>query len=62
MSGPGPAGGAPKGPTKSPEPENTGAAEPVYVKIPAKYAKTESSGLTVTLKKGEQKFDVPLTD
>lgn len=60
--GGGPAGGAPKGDTKSPMPSEAQSSQPVYVKIPAKYAQTATSGLTTTLKKGDQKFDVPLTD
>lgn len=34
---------------------------PIYVRIPAKYEKTESSGLTVDVKRGQQTHDIPLT-
>jgi hypothetical protein len=33
---------------------------PVYVPIPAKYEKPESSGLTVEVRKGENPFDIEL--
>jgi hypothetical protein len=56
------AGGAPKGDTKSPMPSEAQSSQPVYVKIPGKYAQASTSGLTTTLKKGDQKFDVTLTD
>jgi hypothetical protein len=46
---------------KSGAPINTDQSKN-YVKIPAKYAKEESSGLTVTLKAGKQTQDFPLTD
>jgi hypothetical protein len=36
--------------------------ETKYVKIPAKYAKEDTSGLTVTLKSGKQTKDFSLTD
>ena len=43
-------------------PAGTNINSPVYVKIPAKYADKATSGLTVTLKKGSQTFNVDLTD
>ena len=53
-----PKGGAPK----SPAPEGAGGAHATYVKIPAKYANKETSGLSTTLKKGKQTYDISLTD
>jgi len=50
-----------KGAAASPAPEGTGAAG-AYVKIPAKYANKDTSGLSVTLKSGKTQFDIPLTD
>ncbi|MBN9122085.1 MAG: hypothetical protein J0I06_23580 [Planctomycetes bacterium] len=35
---------------------------PIYVKIPAKYEKAETSGLTVDVKAGDQPHDIPLTE
>jgi len=56
-------GGAPggKGAPLSPTPEGASVATQ-YMKIPDKYKDAATSGLTVTLKKGEQKHDFPLTD
>jgi hypothetical protein len=34
---------------------------PIYVPIPAKYEKPETSGLTVEIKGGDQTHDIPLT-
>jgi len=34
---------------------------PIYVPTPARYEKTETSGLTVDVKAGEQTHDIPLT-
>jgi hypothetical protein len=45
----------------SPTPENAGP-KPEYVKIPAKYADPSSSGLSVTVKRGKNEHDFPLTD
>lgn len=62
--GGGPSGsGAPggKGAQLGPAPEGVNIAT-TYMKIPDKYAKPETSGLTVTLKKGEQVKDFELTD
>lgn len=60
--GAGKASGAPKGGAmSSPAPEGYSGPERAYVKIPAKYADKSTSGITTTLKKGEQKFDVVLT-
>jgi len=58
--GKGPPGG--KGPS-SYLPEGAVTAAPdLYVKIPAKYADPAKSGLSTTLKKGTQTFDIKLTD
>jgi hypothetical protein len=46
---------------KSPMPEGTVIAT-TYIKIPPKYGKPDSSGLSVTLKKGEQTHNFELTD
>jgi hypothetical protein len=47
----------------SPVPEGAGGgASGQYVKIPAKYADKDKSGLTVTLTKGKQTQDFKLTD
>ena len=52
-----------EGAPKSPMPEGRPAAgEPNYVKIPAKYADKGTSGLSVTLKKGDQTHNFDLTD
>jgi hypothetical protein len=52
-----------KGNSGGPKPEESGAsAETTYMKIPAKYADKATSGLTVTLKKGDQTHDIKLTD
>jgi hypothetical protein len=58
----GPPSGAPKkGQQGSPAPD--GAPPPgTYVKIPAKYVDKSTSGLSVTLKKGKNEFNIPLTD
>jgi hypothetical protein len=45
----------------SPMPENAGTS-PQYVKIPAKYADPANSGLSVTLTKGKNEFNIALTD
>lgn len=58
-SGSGAPGG--KGAQMGPAPEGANI-QTVYMKIPAKYAKPETSGLSVTLKKGEQTKDFELTD
>ena len=51
-----------KGAENSPAPDGAQVAESIYVKIPAKYNDKATSGLTVTLKKGEQKHNFELTD
>lgn len=51
-----------KGQQNSPAPEGAIVSSGTYMKVPAKYADPATSGLTVTLKKGEQKHDVTLTD
>lgn len=45
-------------PEGAPPPQAQGA----YVKIPSKYAEKETSGLTVTLQRGNQEKDFPLAD
>jgi hypothetical protein len=56
-----------KGQTSSPAPGNTPGAENAsaagaYVKIPSKYAKKETSGLSVTVNKGANTKDFELKD
>lgn len=46
----------------SPAPEGTQTVDPIYVKIPGKYNNKSTSGLTATLKKGDQKQNFELTD
>jgi hypothetical protein len=36
--------------------------EGTYMKLPSKYSKLESSGLTYTVKKGDQTYNIQLTD
>jgi hypothetical protein len=56
-------GGSRGGGGKSPAPAAAPQGNPgTYVKIPPKYADVKTSGLTVTLTKGSQKKDFPLTD
>jgi len=55
-----PKGGAPKSPIPDSAPVT--ASPSTYVKIPAKYSDKTKSGLTITLKKGDQKHDFDLTD
>jgi hypothetical protein len=53
---------APKGGQKSsPSPESAGNSG-TYVKIPKKYSDKASSNLSVTLKRGKNEYNVPLTD
>jgi hypothetical protein len=58
--GKGPPGG--KGPSSYLPAGAVTAATDHYVKIPAKYADPSTSGLSTTLKKGAQTFDIKLTD
>jgi hypothetical protein len=51
-----------KGAEASPMPSTGASGEFSYVKIPAKYNKQETSGLSVTLKRGKNVYDIPLTD
>jgi hypothetical protein len=52
-----------KGASYSPAPEGAGGGQNKnYVKIPAKYADKQKSGLTITVTKGDQEKDFPLTD
>jgi len=60
MGGGGPAKGG-KAMPKSPAPDDV-RQDTSYVKIPAKYAKPSTSGLSVALKRGDQKFNADLTD
>lgn len=55
---------APKGKKaeNSPVPEGAQTGDPTYVKIPAKYKDKATSGLSVTLKKGDQTHNFDLTD
>jgi len=46
----------------SPVPEYANAQTGTYVKLPAKYAKKETSDAKLTLVKGENKKDIELTD
>jgi hypothetical protein len=39
-----------------------GGPRPVYVPIPEKYERPDSSGLTFDVKKGTSSWDIPLTD
>jgi hypothetical protein len=59
-------GGKDKGRTVSPAPEDKTASSPggggTYVKIPAKFAKKDTSGLTVTLTKGSNEHNFELKD
>ena len=56
-------GKAPKDKGMSSTPASMGGApKGEYVKIPEKYAKRETSGLKVTLGKGQNNKDFPLTD
>jgi hypothetical protein len=43
-------------------PDEHPGSTPVYMKIPAKYADTKTSGLSITLKKGKNEFNIPLAD
>ena len=57
-----PAPGAAKGgPQGSPAPEGSGTTG-TYVKIPPKYTDKATSGLSVTLKRGKNEYNIPLTD
>jgi hypothetical protein len=51
-----------KGEKESPAPEGATTANLVYVKIPKKYSDPATSGLTVTLKPGNQTHNIALTD
>ena len=51
-----------KGMEMSPAPESSPGVNTKYMKIPAKYADPKTSGLTVTLVKGEQTHNIDLTD
>jgi hypothetical protein len=64
MYGKGGGGQVPKGKGMeySPGPAGGGGASPIYVKIPAKYADKATSGLTTTVKKGDQTYNIELTD
>ena len=64
-------GGAPKnlpegmqggGGGMSPMPAGANTAQGTYIKIPAKYADKDKSGLTVSLNKGQNQKDFELTD
>jgi hypothetical protein len=59
----GPAGGTNKGKAEmSPTPEGATGLAGAYVKLPAKYAKKETSDIKVTLVKGENKKDIDFVD
>ena len=53
-------GTGPKPPPGVPDTRPTGSAAKPVVKIPAKYLSPESSGLTYTVLKGEQTYDITL--
>ena len=57
-----PGGGAPKKMGASPMPGNAVKREAVYVKIPGKYAKKDTTTLKATLKAGSNKVDLDLVD
>ena len=60
--GGGPAGGAPKKMSSSPRPGNAAKSEAVYVKIPGKYAKKDTTTLKANLKAGNNTVDLDLAD
>lgn len=57
-----PGGGSPKKMSSSPRPGNAAKSEAVYVKIPGKYAKKDTTTLKATLKPGSNKVDLDLAD
>ena len=57
-----PAGGAPKKMASSPRPGNAAKSEAVYVKIPGKYAKKDTTTLNANLKAGSNTLDLDLAD
>jgi len=62
-SGAAPGGGGVKGPGQQMGPTPEGfQSHTKYVKIPAKYSDKATSGLSVTLKKGDQSYSIKLTD
>jgi hypothetical protein len=46
----------------SPAPEEASVIQGTYTKIPRNYPDKGTSGLSVTLKRGKNEHDVPLTD
>ena len=57
-----PGGGAPKKMGSSPRPGNAAKSEAVYVKIPGKYAKKDTTTLKANLKAGSNTLDLDLAD
>lgn len=57
-----PGAGSPKKMSSSPRPGNAAKSEAVYVKIPGKYAKKDSTSLSANLRAGNNKVDFDLTD
>lgn len=58
----GAAGGAGKKMGSSPRPGNAAKSEAVYVKIPGKYAKKDTTTLKTNLKAGNNIYDIDLAD